>query len=192
MKLELLRKIFHIISISLLIIPLEIFGKISIIILMGGMLLIFFPISYFRIKNRWTFLYWELLKHVERKQNWDTLPAKQAFALAFGLIISALFFDEKTLKVAILTTAIYDGFATILGKLFGRHKIPYTRKSIEGSLGGMLINTLVLSFFIPVEQSLLVSLFASFIELFANSKKIFLDDNFLIPVSVSIFFSILP
>ncbi len=187
MKTELLRKIFHIISIASLLIPLELFGKYSITVLMGLMLLIFFPIAFFRIKNPVTYIFWKILDYVEREENWKTLPAKQAFSLAIGLILVSLFFDEKILKIAILTTAVYDGFATIFGKLFGKHKIPFTKKSVEGTVGGIIINALVLSFIIPFYESFLVSIFAAFIELFANSKRWFLDDNFLIPVSVSLF-----
>ena len=128
MRLELLRKIFHIVSILLLLVPLKLFGKFSITILMFLMLLIFFPISYFRIKNKLTYPFWKLLEYVERQQNWETIPGKQAFSLAVGLIIVSLLFSEKELEVAIISTAIYDGVATIVGKLFGKHKIPFTKK----------------------------------------------------------------
>ncbi len=191
MKIEILRKLFHILSISFLIVPLEIFGKTGIITLMGIMLLIFLPVSYFRIKNPLTYPFWKLLEFVEREENWKTLPGKQAFSLAVGLIIISLFFDKETVKIAILTTAVYDGFATIIGKLFGKHKIPFTKKSIEGTFGGILFNTLVLSFFIPAGKAFLVSIFASLVELFGNSKKWYLDDNILVPVFVSLFVSIL-
>ncbi|NPA54121.1 MAG: hypothetical protein GXO21_05570 [Aquificae bacterium] len=185
--LELRRKIFHIISISFLIFPLEIFGKESIVFLLSLMLIIFFPIVYFNIRNKLTYPFWNLLKTVERDENWKIFPARQAFSLAVGLILVGIFFNEEILKISILTTAIYDGVATIVGKLFGKHKIPFTKKSIEGTLGGIFANTFVLSFFISPFQSLIISIFAAIVEIFANSKKWYLDDNFLLPVLVAIF-----
>lgn len=191
MRLELLRKIFHIVSILLLLVPLKLFGKFSITILMFLMLLIFFPISYFRIKNKLTYPFWKLLEYVERQQNWETIPGKQAFSLAVGLIIVSLLFSEKELEVAIISTAIYDGVATIVGKLFGKHKIPFTKKSVEGTLAGIIINSLFLLLILPVWKSIFISVIVALVELMAKSERWYLDDNILIPIVSAITYSLI-
>ena len=191
MRLELLRKIFHIVSILLLLVPLKLFGKFSITILMFLMLLIFFPISYFRIKNKLTYPFWKLLEYVERQQNWETIPGKQAFSLAVGLIIVSLLFSEKELEVAIISTAIYDGVATIVGKLSGKHKIPFTKKSVEGTVAGIIINSLFLLLILPVWKSIFISVIVALVELMAKSERWYLDDNILIPIVSAITYSLI-
>ena len=191
MRLELLRKIFHIVSILLLLVPLKLFGKFSITILMFLMLLIFFHISYFRIKNKLTYPFWKLLEYVERQQNWETIPGKQAFSLAVGLIIVSLLFSEKELEVAIISTAIYDGVATIVGKLSGKHKVPFTKKSVEGTLAGIIINSLFLLLILPVWKSIFISVIVASVELMAKSEKWYLDDNILIPIVSAITYSLI-
>lgn len=191
MKLELLRKIFHIVSILLLLIPLELFGKFSIALLMALMLIIFFPISYFRIKNKLTYPFWKLLEYVERKQNWETTPGKQAFSLAVGLIVVSLFFSEEALKIAIISTAVYDGIATIAGKLFGKHKIPFTKKSIEGTITGIVVNSLILLLILPLWKSIFISVVVALVELTAKSEKWYLDDNLLVPIFSAVVYSLI-
>ncbi len=187
---EILRKIFHIISILALLIPLEIFGKYSISILMGMMVVVFFPIAFFNIKNRFTWIFWKLLEFVERDFNWEKLPARQAFSLAFGLLFSSLFFPEKIVEIAIVCVAVYDGFSTIFGITFGKHKINIfgfkLRKSYEGSFAGFFFNTTALLFFLPFYKAVLLSLITGIIELFSSNKVWYLDDNILIPIFVSI------
>jgi len=191
MRKEILRKIFHIVSILLLIIPVEISGKYSITVLMFVMLFVFFPISYFKIKNPITNLYWKILEFVERDYNWKTLPGRQAFSLAVGFILVSLLFDKKTLEIAIITTAVYDGFATIFGKLFGKHKILNLNKSYEGTAVGIIANTIFLTLTLPLWEAFFISVVASFVELLSDSKKWYLDDNITVPLTVSCVYTLL-
>ncbi len=185
LRLEVSRKIFHIVSILFLLFPLYLWGRYSIAILMTFMLIVIFPISYFRIKNRFTFWFWQIIKWVERDKNLE-MPARQAFSLAIGMLISSLIFDEKILQISIVSTAVYDGFATIFGILFGKHKFPWG-KSLEGTVGGILFNTAALSLITPLSNAFLISIFVAFVENFSRSDKWFLDDNLLIPIFTGIF-----
>ena len=191
MKKEILRKIFHIFSILSLIIPVEIFGKYSITVLMFLMLAIFLPISYFRIKNPLTAPFWKILEYVERDFNWKTLPGRQAYALGAGLLAVSILFNTETLEIAIITTAIYDGIATIVGKLYGKHKISGLNKSYEGTISGIIVNSLSLMIFLNPVKAILISIAAAIIELSADSKKWYLDDNFIIPLGISAFYTAL-
>ena len=180
LRLEISRKIFHIVSILLLLVPLYLWGRYSITILMALMLVVIFPISYFKIKNRFTLWFWQIIKWVERDKNLK-MPARQAFSLAIGMLISSLIFDEKILQISIISTAVYDGFATIFGLLFGKHKFPWG-KSLEGTLGGVVLNAMALTLIIPINYAVIISIFIALVENFSNSNKWFLDDNLLIPV----------
>ena len=180
LRLEISRKIFHIVSILLLLVPLYLWGRFSIAILMTFMLVVIFPISYFKIKNRFTLWFWQIIEWVERDKNLK-MPARQAFSLAIGMLISSLIFDEKILQISIISTAVYDGFATIFGLLFGKHKFPWG-KSLEGTLGGVVLNAMALTLIIPINYAVIISIFIALVENFSNSNKWFLDDNLLIPV----------
>ncbi|WP_029521545.1 hypothetical protein [Persephonella sp. IF05-L8] len=180
LRLEISRKIFHVVSILFLLVPLYLWGRYSITILMALMLVVIFPISYFKIKNRFTLWFWQIIEWVERDKNLK-MPARQAFSLAIGMLISSLIFDEKILQISIISTAVYDGFATIFGLLFGKHKFPWG-KSLEGTLGGVVLNAMALTLIIPINYAVIISIFIALVENFSNSNKWFLDDNLLIPV----------
>ncbi|WP_297453030.1 hypothetical protein [Persephonella sp.] len=152
---------------------------------MAFMLVMIFPISYFKIKNKFTLWFWQIIKWVERDKNLK-MPARQAFSLAIGMLISSLIFDEKTLQISIISTAVYDGFATIFGILFGKHKFPWG-KSLEGTIGGIVFNIAALSLITSLSYALLISIFVAFVENFSRSDKWFLDDNLIIPIFTGIF-----
>ncbi len=55
--------------------------------------------------------------------------------LAVGVLLSALLFDEKSSGIAIYALAFGDGLASLAGKLYGRHYIPFGGgKTVEGSV----------------------------------------------------------
>ncbi|WP_457621571.1 diacylglycerol/polyprenol kinase family protein [Persephonella sp.] len=191
LKKEIFRKIFHIISILCMIIPVELFGKYSVSVIMLCMLIFIFPISYFRLRNVFTQWYWKIIDLVEREKNIEILPARQAFSLSLGLLTVSLFFSEEVLKISIVSIAVYDGFATISGILFGKHKIPGTRKSLEGVVGGFVPNFIALLFLVDPFYSFLVTAFTAVVELISSDKVWFLDDNLTIPVAVAVFSSFL-
>jgi len=171
-KKEIYRKVFHIVSTLSMIIPVEIFGKYSVSIIMAVMLLSLIPISYFRIRNIFTDWYWKIIDLVERERNIRIMPARQAFSLS---------------KISIVSVAVYDGFATITGILFGKHKILGTKKSVEGVIGGFIPNFIALLFLLDPFNALSVTVFTAFIELLSSDRRWFLDDNLTIPLSVAFF-----
>jgi len=186
MQKEILRKLFHIFSILALLIPLELFGKYSITILMLLMILIFYPISSFKIKNRFTKPFWILLNFIERDENLKNFPAKQAFSLGLSLVIVSIFFDKRILEISIISLAVYDGIATIAGKLFGKIKL-INNRTLEGTIAGIIANTIALNFILNPFTALLISIFTALIEIFSSGKALLKDDNFTIPVGVAFF-----
>ena len=186
LRVEIPRKLFHILGTLSLLIPLHLWDNTAVALIMGLMLVVLFPVSALRIKNRWTGLFWKIIYLLEREENLKTVPGKQAFSLSVGIGLTALIFSKEVLEVAIITTAVYDGVATIVGLLWGKHKLP-NGKSVEGSLGGIMLNSLVLSFYVPVFYSFLISVFSAFVENISSNKRWFTDDNFLIPLLTGMF-----
>jgi len=190
LRVEIPRKLFHLGATLLLLIPLYLFGRFGVAVVCGLLLIILVPVAYGGIRNRLTAPFWSAIDRLEREENMEILPGKQAFALAGGMLIASLLFDEGTLAVCITTTAVYDGFATIIGLKFGRHKLP-TGKSVEGTLGGIVLNTVFLLPFTELGYAVLISLFAGFVENLASWKRWYLDDNFLLPLFVGAFVKLL-
>ena len=186
LRLEIKRKFFHIFSILFLLVPLYLFGRFSVSVIMFFMVVFLFPVSFFRIKNVFTIWFWKIIDIVEREKNIKVLPARQAFSLAVGILITSLVFDDRILQISIISIAVYDGFATITGLLIGKHKFPWG-KSLEGTLGGIIFNTLALSWIIPIEYAVIISLFVAVVENLSVSDIWFLDDNLLIPIFTGLF-----
>ncbi|WP_457627686.1 hypothetical protein [Persephonella sp.] len=190
LRVEIPRKLFHIAATLLLLIPLFIFGKWGVAGVSAVMLVVLFPVAYLGLKNRWTAPFWYAIQKLEREENLKVIPGKQAFALAGGMFLASIFFSEEVLLVCIITTAVYDGFATILGLLLGRHRLP-TGKSIEGTLGGILFNTVFLLPFMELKWAVFVSAMAGVIENLSSWKRWYLDDNFLLPVILGFILTLL-
>lgn len=68
---------------------------------------------------------------------------KGPITLGLGALLSILLFAPAPASVAIYILAFGDGFSSLVGKLFGRIKLPFTRgKSVEGSLTCFVVSLL--------------------------------------------------
>lgn len=55
--------------------------------------------------------------------------------LAFGALFTLIFFREPTASVGIFALAFGDGLSSVVGKIFGKVKLPFTGgKTLEGTL----------------------------------------------------------
>lgn len=115
---------------------------------------------------------------IDRLERQEVIPGKGALFFVVSALICTIFFPSRVAFIAILVLSILDSTATIVGKRFGRMRI-YNKKSIEGALSGSLITATVLLIFLPIPLSILISVFAGFVELISP-----IDDNLLIPVVV--------
>ncbi len=124
----------------------------------------------------------------------QTMPLKGTILLLCGITLSFALFPEEIAYASIAVVAFGDSVATAIGVLIGRHKLPYSeKKTVEGTLSGMIAAFLAASIFVTPIQALLGSaggmLLESIIDLQTirefNSQmvfKFFLNDNFLIPL----------
>lgn len=179
---EIKRKIFHILSILLLLPILYLLGKYFLAGLMLFLASIVYLIVKLNIKNPITKPLWFFIENLEREENLKTLPAKEAFSLALGMTIVSLFFEEKIVAISIVSLAIYDGIATIIGKKFGKIKL-LNNRTLEGTIAGIIVNTIALSFIVSPLIGLIISIFVAVIENISPSK----EDNFYIPVATAFF-----
>jgi dolichol kinase len=179
---EIKRKIFHIISILSLVLVVKIFGKFFLAGLMVAMASVVYVIVKFNIKSIFTKPLWFFIENLEREENLKTLPAKEAFSLAIGITIVSLLFEEKIVLISIISLAVYDGIATIVGIKWGRIKL-LNNRTLEGTVAGIIANTLALSFIISPLIGLIISIFVAIVENISSSK----EDNFYIPVSTAFF-----
>jgi dolichol kinase len=96
-----------------------------------------------------------------------------------------MFFPPVVAAVSVAVLAVLDGFSTIFGIRFGKHRI-WKKKTLEGFLGGVIITTALLSLIAPLLYAVLISLFAGFVELLSP-----VDDNLIIPWVVAMLITIL-
>jgi dolichol kinase len=104
-----------------------------------------------------------------------------------GLLAVVIFLPKPIALLSILYLAIGDPAAAIIGTMWGRRKIPGTRKSVEGGLGNfalcfvatVLFSTLYLG--LAFDHSLLFGLIGGLIAMLVEALPLPFDDNFSIP-----------
>ncbi len=103
-------------------------------------------------------------------------PGKGAFLFLASLMLVLIVFPGIEVAVGALCVAVYgDGASTLFGKRFGKHKIG--DKSIEGTLGGIIVAALFLSIFFRPGVAVVAAVAGMLAE------YIPLDDNFTIPLA---------
>ena len=184
---EFLRKILHIVVLVFPLFLLE-FGK-SICFpyfLVISILFILFDI--FRIKNSGVKLFYDrYFSIVTKKYEVDKLTS--ASYVFLSLIIVVLLFDETSAAAALTIMILSDPIASLVGRVFGNLKL-IGNKTLEGSIAFFISSVIILLLYnFEAFEVLIVSMGATLIELF--SKKIRIDDNFLIPLISAILLFVL-
>lgn len=108
------------------------------------------------------------------------LPFEGAIAFCLGAFAALLVFEPLPATAGILVLAFGDGFASVFGKLHGHHKIG--KKSLEGTLAGLLASFAVCSLVLPWQLAILSAVIGMGVELL----KFPLDDNITIPLAVGV------
>ncbi|MEO0270666.1 MAG: hypothetical protein ABIM98_06430 [candidate division WOR-3 bacterium] len=176
-----LRKLLHLISVlfpvAILIFDKKIYLPI-IAFFLGGFLTadyLRFEIKSFKIFFKSFF--GEMIKKEE--QNFFT----GATWVCISAFLLTLFFPKKVAVISLLFLSISDNFASIVGKLFGKTKL-FKNKTLEGFLAFLIVSFIITLFFqeLSVKKKIIISLFASFAELFSGN----IDDNFTVPLLTAI------
>ena len=183
MKKELQRNIVHLLlGVMLAVVILNIQHETA-LVLFGILLIIGTLLSELRIRGKKLPLINWFLKKFERNK---VRPGLGAINFLIGVFISLVFFDSYTVFLSVLVLAFNDSFSTVTGIAFGKHKIR-GKKTLEGSIGGFIGTVFIMSFFInSLASVLIISLAATIIEAITT-----LDDNLIIPPSISLLIKII-
>lgn len=107
-----------------------------------GFLCFFVPLEVYRIKfnpNTW-------INHFTRSTEKDR-PANYIFTAAVWLVLLLgvnFFYEMEVVELVLITTAMGDSAAALVGKGIGRVRLPLTKeKTIEGFVAGILTNYLI-------------------------------------------------
>jgi len=107
---------------------------------------------------------------------------------ALGIALSLLIFPTRIGYAAIAVLALGDSSASLLGKRFGRNRIPFNRgKSIEGSIIGLVVAFLGALLFVDPITAIVGAVVGILIE----ALPLPIDDNLLIPLAAGISMTLL-
>lgn len=104
--------------------------------------------------------------------------------LAAGVVIPLVIFPVPINYCAIIAVVLGDGFASLVGKSFGRHKLVF-KKSLEGTGAGFVATFAGCLLFVSPELALAVSGLTMTIETLPLGKF----DNVVIPITVGVVLS---
>ena len=107
-----------------------------------------------------------------------------AIWLGEGLLFSIMFLNNDYLILVIIALFFGDTLSTIVGVNFGRHRIKYNKKSLEGSIAMFLLLFLISVILISPVYAIIYAALATLLELFSKN----IDDNLLIAIGLTLFF----
>jgi len=129
-----------------------------------------------------------LVKHFERPTEKHKYEGLLTFFL--GMFAVLFFFDKNTALAAIAIMVFGDSASTIFGKLFGKTRIPWSSKTIMGSLFGIIFSFWAAAIFVNWLHALIASIVAVLVESF-DQNLLDINDNILMPVSAAIVLALL-
>ncbi|MCQ8893563.1 MAG: phosphatidate cytidylyltransferase [Methanolinea sp.] len=118
-----------------------------------------------------------LLARLERE---GEFPGKGAITFTVSSLFCAAAFPAPVAASGVLTLAVLDSVSALAGMRWGRYRVN-GKKTAEGFLAGVCLNTLALLVFLDPGRAFLASLCAGVVEVLGP-----LDDNLLIPPAVSL------
>ncbi|MDO8625025.1 MAG: hypothetical protein Q7R47_03000 [Candidatus Diapherotrites archaeon] len=146
-------------------------------ILVAG-LIGFFILAYFFIQQKYHTrirLLHELIKHVTREHEQKEMPAKAAFTLLAGAIITIALFAPLAAITGLCILTFGDTVATLIGKYRGKIEL-VTNRTLEGTVAGILISFIALYFFIAPQKAIGIAIVGMLAEYLP------IDDNIGIPI----------
>jgi len=173
---ELTRQIVHVFSGMALLALLWMFGRVELIIFL--MAFIIFGLVFLYGRKFVTFRLAERFLGMMERSRFDFGPLYYAVGVLFA---ASLISDVNRLSAAIVILALGDGFSTMVGKVFGRHRLPYNgNKSVEGFMAFFISASASFAFIGPL------GILLAFIGAFLESLDLGIDDNLVVTVPLVI------
>ncbi|ADO45975.1 phosphatidate cytidylyltransferase [Hydrogenobacter thermophilus TK-6] len=177
LSLEVRRKLFHLIAISLWIVPLKLFPPF--LTFFTFLVVIFLNILVVKKVGQDSLgVVYRCILYLEREKNLEK-PSIQALWANLGIMLSFLMFGGDCATIGVILLAVGDAFASLVGYHLGRTKL--FDKSLEGFLAFFLSSFLVLYFILGWGRAIILSLFGALIELLPLK----VDDNLTLPLAGS-------
>ena len=178
---EIFRKLIHMLSAF---VPFFVYLTSSKLVIVFLLILLFLFIIFeiARLKSRRLYFFSNIVEIASREGE-EKCISLGPITLCFGIIISLYFFPLNIATMAILALSFGDGFASLIGTIFGKKKLIFKGKTREGTLSCLFatfIAELIYthSFFV----SFILAIITSFIELLPLKEF----DNILIPIIASL------
>ncbi len=185
---ELKRKLFHLFVALLPVIHILGVSREIIVTLFTLLLILIFPLEYYRLKHPERFL-----KRYIRKSEIKHMAGYIPFIIGGYLVY--LLFDWRITTYALFVSAFGDAGAAIIGTCYGKHRLPFTKhKSVEGTIAALSISLLVILILDLIDRSVInpLAMLAPIIiigtDFIEDPPNTFLSDNFLNPVLCGVFF----
>ncbi len=100
-----------------------------------------------------------------------------------GSLLAVLLFPVDVATACIAVLAAGDAFSTLIGKLYGKHKLPINKeKSWEGSITFLIVSFAILWLFDPT-KALYIAPIVTLVEMLPK-----VDDNITIPLAIGFLF----
>ena len=104
-----------------------------------------------------------------------------------GMIFSSLLLTIFPILAILATLSFGDSSYALIGKRFGKHKIPFNSiKSIEGSIGGFLVTLISTSIFVGILYGLVAAIIFTIIDVI--TPRIPMCDNIMGPIFITLGF----
>ena len=181
-RLEIRRKIIHILFGGLISILIY-FNLFSLSFWIGFLILAI--IFSFILKNWKIPFLSSLISSFERENEKIYFPLRGVITFIFGCILDYLLFPVKEIAICgIFSLFVGDSVAAVYGTFFGKIKYPWSsKKHVDASLVGVILNSVFISIFFPFPKAILASTFTFFFESFDIKIDSFpLDDNIFLPL----------
>lgn len=191
---HLARKVWHMAGVFLLFLAWTLLPKTTSIFIFSLLWLVFVPADVLRLKNReMNQTLTRLFKLIMRENEVDRIAGTTY--LLTGVIILAVFFEERIVGLSMLFLAFADPIASLVGIKYGKDKL-FNNKSLQGFIAAFavcFILTWIFLYFSNVASyvlvlSLLAGVIGAVAELIPFGK---LDDNFTMPLFSSVGLTIL-
>jgi len=125
-------------------------------------------------------------KEIEQFERPGERPVFGAMVFFLGLFVVSMFVSLSTLMACALVLAFGDSVSTLIGKIFGKHKLPINKnKTLEGSASFFVAASFVLMFFVSPMKALMFGLIMSFVEAMP------FEDNLSVPIILGFLMEIL-
>lgn len=181
---EVFRKSIHIIGFIVPFMAMA-FGMLAAALFIMALSALYCLSEYMRLKGR-SFPVLTAITNLAMRSGYDD-EAKSKFVkaplyFAGGILVSLLIFPTPFNYVAIAVVTLGDGAAAIVGRLYGRTKIPYFHKTVEGTLAGLVCAFAGSLIFV----SPIIALVAAIVGMLVELVSMRVSDNLTVPLSAGL------